>query len=253
MRLFIKLLLAAGLFAIGNSSFAQAQTEIKETTYKITSRQVQGFNEIKLQGPFDVYVIQGNQGEIKLDAPDEILSRIVTEVSGGVLKIHNKHDNWGWGENSWYGDKSWWNKHKRVTVYITAKDVKRVTISGSGKIFWNDGITAGALKLRVRGSGRMEGKIGVQIVRSHISGSGRIELSGTAETSAAKISGSGNFSARNLVTSSSAVHVSGSGHAEVNANSVVDASVSGSAHVGYAGSPKKINSSKSGSGSISSL
>lgn len=251
MRLITQLLLAAGFFALSNTIFAQA--EIKTTTYKISSRQIQSFNAIKLQGPIDVYITEGTDDNIKLDAPDEILSRVVTEVNGGVLNIHNRHDNWSNGVKSWFSDKSWWNTHKRITVYVTAKNVKSISISGSGKIYWNGGMTAEALKLRVRGSGRMEGKIAAHSVRSHISGSGHIELSGTAEGSTARISGSGSLAARNLITATSAVHVSGSGHAEVNANALVDASVHGSAHVGYAGNPKKISSSKSGSGSISSL
>ena len=96
----------------------------------------------------------------------------------------------------------------------------------------------------------MKGKIQVTTLASSISGSGRMELSGTAETSTIQISGSGDFAARDLVTTNSAIRVSGSGHAEVNASDKVDAVAHGSAAISYTGAAKSVTSKKSGSGEI---
>ena len=178
------------------------------------------------------------------------MDRIITEVSGGVLKIHNKHDNWGWGYNSWWSEKGMWHNHKKIAVYITVKDLNSIKVSGSGDVTLKEGITANSLKLMVRGSGNIEGKIDVKTLESRISGSGSVKLWGSAESSTVRIAGSGNFTARNLVTQNSAVRVSGSGHAEINANDKVDATVHGSADVSYTGTAKIINSAKSGSGEI---
>jgi len=245
-------LLAALLFANSGYTFAKPHPAVKINASKITDRQLSGFNSIKIQGPFDVYITQGSTESVKLDAPAEIRDRIVTEVNDGILKIHKKYDNWGWNDKSWWSDKSWRRRNpKKIAVYITAKDLNSISISGSGDIVFKEGITANSLKLKVRGSGNMEGKIEVKTLESHISGSGNLKLSGTAESSTVKIAGSGNFSARNLITANSAARVSGSGRAEINASDKVDATVHGSAGVSYTGTAKIVNSSKSGSGEIS--
>jgi len=200
-----------------------------------------------------VHITQGSTESVKVDAPDEIMDRIVAEVDGNVLKIHTKHDNWGWGEKSWWSDKGIWHRRngKKIAVYITAKDLSSITISGSGDIFFKEGITANSLNLKVRGSGSMVGKIAVKVLESHISGSGNLKLSGIAENSTVKVSGSGNFTARDLVTVNSVARVSGSGHAEINASDKVNATVHGSVGVNYTGTAKIVTSKKSGSGEVS--
>jgi hypothetical protein len=50
-----------------------------------------------------------------------------------------------------------------------------------------------------------------------------------------------------------AVHISGSGDASINASNKIDASVSGSGDIHYTGAAKNISSSKSGSGDISRM
>jgi len=248
-----KFLLTAAISAINVSAFAQPQQAISDTTYTITDRQLSGFSSLRIQGPFDIYVTQGTTESVRMDAPVYILPRMVTEVNGTVLDIHNRHDNWSQGPKSWYSDKSWWHTHKRIIIYVTAKSLNGISISGSGHIFFSGGIAANNFKVRVRGSGQMQGIIDVKTLRGKISGSSNIKLSGKAENSTVKISGSGHFSAGDLVTLNSAVRVSGSGHADINANEKVEAVVHGSAYVGYTGTAKLISASRSGSGTISKL
>ncbi len=252
MKSFIKLLLVT-LFIAGNSyAFAQTKATIQDdSTFVTVDRHLIGFNNLHISGPFDVHIRQGTAESVTLDAPKEILDRIVTEVNSGELKISNKHDNWGWNEKSWWSDKSWWRHHKKIIVHVTVTDLNSIKLSGSGSALFEEGITTNTLKLTVRGSGNIEGKVQVKKLESSISGSGGIKLSGTAESSSISVTGSGNFTAPELVTSNSAVHLSGSGGAKINANDKVDAAISGSGGVSYTGTAKIVTSKKSGSGSIS--
>jgi hypothetical protein len=129
--------------------------------------------------------------------------------------------------------------------------VKAITVSGSGSVIFEEGIAGDALNLKLRGSGSIVGKVDVKTLESRISGSGEMKLSGNAGSSKVKVAGSGRFNGRSLVTAGSAVLVSGSGRAEVNASDKVDASVHGSGGVSYTGTAKVVNQSKSGSGEIS--
>ena len=252
MRQLFKFLLAFLLLAGGGYSFAKTHSVSATDSLETVNRKISGFNAVRISGPFDVYLEQGDVESVTFQAPKEIIDRIVTEVGGSTLRISNKHDNWGWGYKSWWSDKSWWRRHHgKIIVHVTLKDLNNIKLSGSGAVFFDKGIAANSLKLMVRGSGNVQGKVTVKNLESHISGSGNIKLSGTAERSAISVTGSGNFTAPELITSTSAVHLSGSGGAKINATENVDAAISGSGGISYTGTAKIGNSKKSGSGSIS--
>lgn len=250
MKSLCKFLLAAFIISLGVNVNAAWHFTIKTDSSTKIDRQLPAFSSIKIAGPFEVHITQGTAESIKYDLPSDVADRVITEVEDGVLKIRNKHDNWGWGYDSWYGEKSVWRNHKKIVVYVTAKQVEGITVSGSGNAIFNEGILSPELSLRTSGSGSIVGKVEVKALWSHISGSGNIKLSGSAVTSAVKLSGSGIFSSRNLITASSTAHVSGSGRVEINASEKIDAVVHGSGGVSYTGDAKNIYSSTSGSGVI---
>ncbi|MFI5137879.1 MAG: head GIN domain-containing protein [Sphingobacteriales bacterium] len=243
MRSFIKVLLFAVLVAGTGYGMANPRTAARTKAAEVVDRHLSGFNAVNVAGPFDVDIVQGATESVKVEAPADVIDRIITEVNGGVLKIYNRHDSWNWGE--------WWGHHKKILVHVTAKDLNSINITGSGDVSFREGITTNSLKLRISGSGDMTGKLAVKTLESSITGSGDMKLSGRAESSTVSLVGSGDFTARNLITVSSAVRVSGSGDAEINASEKVDAAVNGSGDIRYTGAAKNINSRKSGSGDIS--
>jgi hypothetical protein len=244
MRSLAKILLVAILLTGTAYTFAEPHPTVKSNDPNIVDRHLSGFNGVHVGGSFDVYITQGTTESVKVEAPEDVIDNVVTGVDGGVLKIYNKNEHWGWF--------NWgWNNHKKVVVYVTAKDLNSIVVSGSGDVLFKDGITTNSLSLRVSGSGDMQGKVDAKTLESKISGSGNMKLTGRTESSSVRVSGSGNFSAGDLLTVSSSVHISGSGNARINASDKVDASVSGSGDVRYTGTAKSIFMSKSGSGQIS--
>jgi hypothetical protein len=243
MKSLSKFLLAAVLLAGADYTVAKPHATVKVNFDDIVDRHLSGFNAVNVAGPFDVKITQGATESVKVEAPSDVMNRILTEVNNGELKIYSKHDNWNWG--------NWWGNHKKIIVYVTAKDINKINISGSGDVSFRDGITTNSLRLNISGSGDMTGRLSVKTLESSISGSGDMKLTGSAETSSTHIVGSGDYTAGNLVTRDSSIHLSGSGDAEINASNKVDASVSGSGDVHYRGGPHTVNKSKSGSGDIS--
>jgi hypothetical protein len=249
----LKVLLAA-FFVITctDSVFAATYKTASLDSLATIEPHVANFDKLKIAGPVDIRIVQGTTASLKITAPAEVIDRVFVEVTGGVLKIHNKHDNWTQGEKGWYGDKSVWQKrHYRITAYLTVNALKSISVSGSGSAKFLDGIKSDHFNLRLRGSGTMEGEIDTKSLVTTMSGSGNIKLSGHANTSRLKVSGSGVFAVPELVTSTSNVHVSGSGDARINASDSITAGISGSGKVNYTGAVKNISSTKSGSGSIS--
>jgi len=252
MKKKISIILFALLLAGSNSLMAQQPVTGSTDPLVTIEPKVSGFNALKVEGPVDIVIVQGQTESLKLTVPAEVKDRIVAKVDGHTLHIRNKHDNWSQGEKSWYGDKSvWQKKHYRIKAWLTMNILKGISVSGSGTAKFADGIKAEHFDLRLRGSGSMDGKIDTKSLVTTISGSGNIKLSGNANTSRLKVSGSGVFAAPELITSSSNVHVSGSGDAKINATESITAGISGSGNVNYTGTAKNILTTKSGSGSIS--
>jgi hypothetical protein len=245
MKSISKILLAALLLGSAAYAYAGAHPSAKIFTANTEDRHLSGFNAVSVEGPFDVYITQGNTESVKVEAPADVIGRILTEVKGGVLRVYSKRENWHWG--------NWWGNHKKMAVYVTAKDLNSIHLSGSGDVFFKQGITTNSLKLSIVGSGDVTGSVNVKVLESSISGSGDMRLSGRADNSTVRVVGSGDFRARDLVTVNTAVHISGSGDASINASNKIDASVSGSGDIHYTGAAKNISSSKSGSGDISRM
>jgi hypothetical protein len=145
---------------------------------RIEDRHLSGFNAITLSASYDVYITQGTAESVKVDASDEDQEHIITEVNGGVLNIHEKHNgglHWNWGS-------------KKQVVYVVAHDINSINISGSGDVFFKNGINTNSMKIKVSGSGDIIGRLNAKTLEASISGSGDVRLSGRADDSNVRVS-----------------------------------------------------------------
>lgn len=232
MKSLTKILFALLVLAGINKACAETQ-----------DRHLSGFKAIDVSGPYDVYITQGSAESVRVEAPSDVINRIKTEVSDGVLHIYNK-EKWSWGGFNMFGS------HHKMVVYVTARMLDHIGVSGSGDVKLRNTISANNLQIRVSGSGDLTGQVNAKNLETGLSGSGDIHLSGHALNSSVSVTGSGDFSGRELQTSTCTVHVSGSGDANVNVTDRLEASVSGSGDIAYSGGVKSVSTSKSGSGSI---
>lgn len=239
MKALIKITFAALLVVIAGRSFAKPALE----EARIDDRHLTGFHAVDVSGSFDVFITQGSSESVKVEAPDEVIDKIITEVTGdGVLKIYNKR-NFNW--NDWFGGRG-----KKIAIYVNIKDVDAVQLTGSGDVYFKDGLRSPSLKIALTGSGDLGGRIETKSLECRLSGSGDIKLAGHAETSVVNVIGSGDYHGRDLATVNTTARVAGSGDAAVNVSDSLNASVSGSGDVKYSGSPKHLMTSKAGSGDI---
>jgi len=242
MKSLFKIFLALFLLTGSGYVFARPVSISKITGYETVDRHLSGFNAINVAGPFDVFITQGSTESVKVEAPSDVIDRILTEVNNGVLKVYSKHDTFNWG--------NWWGNHKKIAVYVVAKDLNAISLTGSGDVSFKEGFTTNSLKLRISGSGDMTGKIEVKTLESSVSGSGDMRLTGHANSNTVSLVGSGDYTARNLVTASTAIRLTGSGDAYIHATEKIDAALHGSGDIHCSGNPKNVSKSKSGSGDI---
>ena len=207
---------------------------------KPQEKEVKNFNAIAAGGPIDVIVTLGDSESLKLEGDEDDIASIVIEVKGNVLIIRPK--------TSW---KSWKSiyRHKKITAYVTAKQIKSLTMSGSGTIKVNGKLKNQRLTTTLSGSGNINASIETVDLTAIISGSGNLDLSGSAQETDVNISGSGSFGKKDFSTSKLTAVISGSGGVYATVQTSIDAVISGSGSVNYTGNPV-IESKVSGSGKV---
>ncbi|MES3016420.1 MAG: head GIN domain-containing protein [Bacteroidota bacterium] len=206
------------------------------------TRNVSGFSGITSAGSYNVTITMGNTESLRLEGDAEQIAEIETVVEDGVLKIRNKKRNGSWN-NNWKG---------KVNVYVNAKSLKSITLSGSGDINVKGVVKSTDVSTVLSGSGSISLALAATNYTATISGSGEIKASGNADNAKINVNGSGDFEGNGLRTNVTSARVSGSGDISVNADKALDAAMSGSGNIRYSGSAN-VKSTKSGSGRISKL
>lgn len=229
--------MAAVFLLVFNSSsvtFGSGRIETQE-------RIVLDFNEIALSGWGNVTIRQGDSEALTVEAEDNILPRIRTEVRGGRLVIENEQA-WPWGL---------FRPSKPVNIYVTAKNIGKLSVSGAGTII-SQSIKTDALDVGISGAGKVDISVETETVESRISGAGQFVLSGSAKRQRVEISGAGKYEAGQLKSEEAVIEVSGAGSATVDAASSLDVEISGAGKVNYIGEPR-ITQRISGAGAINKL
>lgn len=195
---------------------------------------VDDFNKLTLSIAGDLYIRQGNSQSVEVEAQQNIIDNIKTEVKDDRWKVRF--------------DKNV-RKHSGVTIWVTVKDLSAIGVSGSGSITGENTFTADDLNVSISGSGNIEMDIEADDINVGISGSGNITLEGKSETMDCAISGSGNIRAQDFETVSCDINISGSGDVRCDVSGDLTATVSGSGDVYYEGNPR-VKARVSGSGDI---
>ena len=193
------------------------------------ARPVSDFTSVELLGSGHVVLAQGNDEALTVEAEDNLLSHLRTEVRGHTLYL-------GLDDADRY-EVLW--PTKPIKYYVSLKTVEGLKLTGSGVIEAQQ-LKADRLALDIVGSGDINiASLTANSLRSSIDGSGRYDLGeGTVPEQQIDIDGSGSYHSEQLAGESVSVQISGSGDAAVWAENKLEARVSGSGDVRYYGTPQ---------------
>jgi hypothetical protein len=180
------------------------------------ARKLAPFGAIELSGSNIVTVQVGRPQTVLVHADRNVLSRVTTAVRSGNLIIGN--------EPGTLASKS------RMSVEISTPSVSTLRLSGSGTISAH-GIRSQHLTVVV-------------------SGSGVIEASGQVTSLNANVSGSGDAMLGELASQDATATLGGSGTIVLTATRSLNASVTGSGSILYAGDPASVSTMTPGEGVI---
>lgn len=181
---------------------------------------------------------QNGNHKVVIEATDDVIEKIRTDVRGGVLHIDMKWD-WSWGENT------------EVTVYVDFDHLESLDVSGASDVQSKTLVKAEDLKIRVSGAGDMDLEVDSKSLDVVISGAGDVKISGTTNTQKVRLSGAGDYHAQNLKSGYTNAQASGAGSVVVYASDEIEAYASGAGSVKYYGNPDREKTDASGAGSVS--
>jgi hypothetical protein len=202
------------------------------------TRPVSGFDAIQVDYPARVLISQGTKETLSIQAEDNVLPGLKTEVKGNELRVYYKSP-----------DGKHVNPTKIVVINITVKQLSSLNFSSAGESTV-DGLKSDELRVSLDGAGNVKlNDITVKNLNVNLSGAGSATASGTADDLSVNISGFGGFNGKDLKTNTASVNISGAGSATVSVEEKLDATISGAGSVSYYGSPS-VTQNIAGLGSI---
>lgn len=213
---------------------------VKVSKFRKEDRDVKNFNGVAAGGPIIVIVTLGNTEGLRFEGDAEAIATLITEVKGNILIIRP--------QNSW---TSWERKYqnKKIIAYVSAKNLKSLTMSGDGSITVKGNIQGSSLASTLSGSGSISANIDVDNFTGVISGSGNLNISGKANKASVTVSGSGNLTKKGFTVNELDTVISGSGSININANTKISAVIAGSGNINYSGNAN-VKKTVIGSGSV---
>jgi hypothetical protein len=187
--------------------------------HTVQTRTVGMFDRLDLRGSANVVVTRGTAGTLTVSGGRNRVRDVVTRVQSGTLIVDERNSD----VTLHLGDDG-------PTVTVSTPSLVGARVDGSGDLSLA-GLNGGPLRIRVDGSGDVDGH-------------GRLDALDAA------VDGSGDMDLRDLVARSAKVNLSGSGDADVHAVRSLAVVVSGSGDVSYAGNPQ-VTRDVSGSGDVS--
>ena len=210
------MLLSINMAFSNNKPIANRDKNVEE------ERQVSSYHSIDISGAYHIVFTEKETDKIKINAPEDVLSLIKTEVENNILKIGKEDD-----------------KHKAIsktTIYIPVnKKIKSIICRGAVNISNESTISIDNLELDMRGSGSVKLSLNTSSLKLDISGAAVVYLSGKTK----------DFSSENAI-----IQIKGAGKATAHVTHSLEASIAGTGKINVTGSPTSQKKSIKGIGII---
>ena len=219
----IALIIGVGLanaFSFGNSSVGLFNFKFKRGisgSGNIASekRDVAGFKSVDVGGAIQVEIVAQKDFSVEVQADDNILPLIKTEVRGGFLRIESEKN---------------YNTKNPVVVRISAPNIEELEVSGASKVNLTD--------------------LNNEFLNIDASGASKISVNGTTASLITDVSGASKIDAENLKSENASIEASGASSVSVSVSGDLKANASGASKIIYAGTPRNFENKTSGASSV---
>src|SRR5450759_5073185 len=117
-------------------------------------RKTDSFTGLKVSSGIDVYLKQGNNETVTVEADENLHEYILTEVRGGVLNVYSEYNI---------------REAERKRVYVTMKKVNSVRTTSAGDVFGEAPIHSDRLELSASSAGNIKLEVNAKDINIDIS------------------------------------------------------------------------------------
>ena len=243
-------LLYSGLLmmtALGMTSCVTCTRTVVLEDQAVEWRHLRNFERIEISGSPTVVYTQTDTFGVRIEGPDNLIPRILTDTEDGTLYVRNK------GKmgfiNLTMGDQG------DVTVYVSSPDLVGVQVSGSGDFISRKPVDTDTMNIVLRGSGDIVFEdIVCDVNTTELVGSGDIRINHLdARTSTALLVGSGDINITQANVVDTDISLKGSGDISVNfmeGCQSAQCQLNGSGDITLKGTLTHYDGHKNGSGDI---
>jgi hypothetical protein len=224
------------ILAISSCTNAQFWRTVEGHGKVVTKeRKTDSFTGLKVSSGIDVYLKQGNDETVTVEADENLHEYILTEVRGGVLNVYSEYNI---------------RDAERKRVYVTMKEVNSVKTTSAGDVIGETSISGDKLELSASSAGDIKLDLKVKSLEIDISSSGDISLTGETDILRADLSSAGDLNAYDLKAREADISVSSAGDADINVSERITARASSAGDINYKGDPKYVDVHSSSAGGI---
>lgn len=222
--------LAACEVSVGPAHLVRGSGVVKTET-----RQVSGFDRVALDGLGALTITQGDTESLTIEAEDNILPLLHSDVVGGTLRL---------GPRSSAIDPT-----RPIRYDLSLRRLTGLDVTGAAHV-QSASLRADQLSVKVTGAGRVAlDRLTASALNVEITGTGDVGLAGEVPRQTVSISGAGRYRGGDLATREATVDVTGAADCAVRVSDHLTVTISGAGHVRYTGSPT-VDQHVSGAGSV---
>ena len=196
------------------------------------------FTEVRGSSGLDVYLSQGDENKIVVEADENLLQYIETDVENGKLIVTTSH-NIGQSESK--------------KVYVTYKQLNSIEASSGADVMGNSVIKSENLSLKSSSGAELKVEVFSKDLTAKTSSGSDMEISGKASSLNADASSGSELDAKELLVINCNAEASSGAGITVNVKEKLETHVGSGGNIDYYGNPISVNSNKSHSGSVNKM
>jgi hypothetical protein len=228
-RLITPILLLISLMGLGQGKVIYDPNVVK--------RPVESFHAIIVSDGIDLYLSQGGEEVLAVSANEVALrDKIKTVVENGELKI--------------YLDQGWNWKFKKLTAYVSVKDITKLRASGGSDIIVKDSLKCDKLDITLSGGSDFSGRVTANFLNIEQSGGSDASIKGNVIDVKIEASGGSDFRGYDLIAENAILRTSGGSDASITVTKEMAAMASGGSDIKFKGNAVLKYKSASGGGSV---
>lgn len=208
-------------------------------------RKIKNFNGIAVSSGIELYLTAGDEESVRIEASDEVIEDVVTEVKDNTLHIYMKQKNWLNFFN--------WGRTGTVKAYVTSTELNSLKSSSGSKVRSNNTLKGDSFTLNVSSGGDVKLDLIYRDLRVDSSSGSQVRLSGRCKDLETDASSGSMIDAKGLESVSCEADASSGGNIKLMVTGELRAKASSGGNIHYAGNPGTKDFNSSSGGSVSAL